>query len=346
MKIYLRILQYAPHAGSQLIKFLFFSILAALFSASYLGLSKYMLDILFLEDIDKVVPAPGEFSFSTDYLKAWLEYSFTEIARNAGPVKTLMYVCLSIVGFVFLSNIFRYMERMVASRLKVDVVKNLRVEIFRNVTQLHIGFFNDQRKGDLISRFTNDVSEVETTVVNGFKAIKEPITIIIYITVLFMISVKLTFFTLIVLPVTGGLISVIIKQLKRKAIQSQETMGRIVNILDEAFSGMRVINAFNARNFLLNKIDTETTYHRKVNLSIARRNELASPLSEFLGVIVVAVILFYGGQSVMSADSELTPSAFISFLAFYASMLQPAKNFSNGITSLQKASSPPRGFLQ
>jgi subfamily B ATP-binding cassette protein MsbA len=336
MKIYLRILQYAPHAGSQLIKFLFFSILAALFSASYLGLSKYMLDILFLEDIDKVVPAPGEFSFSTDYLKAWLEYSFTEIARNAGPVKTLMYVCLSIVGFVFLSNIFRYMERMVASRLKVDVVKNLRVEIFRNVTQLHIGFFNDQRKGDLISRFTNDVSEVETTVVNGFKAIKEPITIIIYITVLFMISVKLTFFTLIVLPVTGGLISVIIKQLKRKAIQSQETMGRIVNILDEAFSGMRVINAFNARNFLLNKIDTETTYHRKVNLSIARRNELASPLSEFLGVIVVAVILFYGGQSVMSADSELTPSAFISFLAFYASMLQPAKNFSNGITSLQK----------
>jgi len=336
MKIYLRILQYAPHAGSQLAKFLMFSVLAALFSASYLGLTKYMLDILFLQDIDKVVPAPGEFSFSTGYLKAWIEYHFTEIARNEGPVKTLMYVCLSIVGFVFLSNIFRYMERMVASRLKVDVVKNLRVEIFRNVTQLHIGFFNDQRKGDLISRFTNDVSEVENTVVNGFKAVKEPITLIIYITVLFMISVKLTFFTLIVLPITGGLISVLIKQLKRKAVQSQETIGRIVNILDEAFSGMRVINAFNARKFLLNKVDTETSFHRKVNLSIARRNELASPLSEFLGVMVVAVILFYGGQSAMSPGSDLTPSAFISFLTFYASMLQPAKNFSNGITSLQK----------
>ena len=128
-----------------------------------------------------------------------------------------MYVCLSIVGFVFLSNIFRYMERMVASRLKVDVVKNLRDEIFRKVTQLHIGFFSDQRKGDLISRFTNDVGEVENTVVNGFKAVKEPITLIIYITVLFMISVKLTFFSLIVLPVTGGLISIIIKQLKRKS---------------------------------------------------------------------------------------------------------------------------------
>jgi ATP-binding cassette, subfamily B, bacterial MsbA len=336
MKIYLRILQYAPHAGSQFIKFLIFSILAALFSASYLGLTKYMLDVLFLQDMDKVVSAPGEFSFSTGYLKAWLEYNFTEIARNEGPVKTLMYVCFSIVGFVFLSNIFRYMERMVASRLKVDVVKNLRDEIFRKVTQLHIGFFSDQRKGDLISRFTNDVGEVENTVVNGFKAVKEPITLIIYITVLFMISVKLTFFSLIVLPVTGGLISIIVKQLKRKAVQSQETIARIVNILDETFSGMRVINAFNARKFLLNKVDAETTYHRRVNLSIARRNELASPLSEFLGVIVVAGILFYGGQSVMSPDSELTPSAFISFLTFFASMIQPAKNFSNGITSLQK----------
>jgi ATP-binding cassette, subfamily B, bacterial MsbA len=139
-----------------------------------------------------------------------------------------------------------------------------------------------------------------------------------------------------VLPVTGGLISVIIKQLKGRAVKSQETIGRIVNILDEAFSGMRVINAFNARKFLMNKVDVETTYHRKVNLSIARRNELASPLSEFLGVIVVALVLFYGGQSVMSPGSELTPSAFISYLTFYASMIQPAKSFSNGITSLQK----------
>jgi subfamily B ATP-binding cassette protein MsbA len=188
----------------------------------------------------------------------------------------------------------------------------------------------------LISRFTNDVAEVENTVINGFKAIKEPITLAIYITMLFLISVKLTLFTLIVLPITGSIISIIIKQLKRRAIQSQETMGRIVNILDEAFSGMRVINAFNARNFLTRKIETETTFHRKVNLSISRRNELASPLSEFLGVLVVAIILFYGGQSVMSGTDGLTPSAFLTFLTFYASMIQPAKNFSNGITSLQK----------
>ena len=336
MKIYLRILKYAPSAGSQFLKFLFYSLLASLFSATYLGLLQPMLDILFMQNIEKTVAEPGQFSLTAEYVKNWFEYHFANIVQSQGPVSALLYVCLSIVGFVFLSNIFRYMERMVASRVKVDVVKNIRVDIFRNVSQLHIGFFSDQRKGDLISRFTNDVGEVETTVINGFKAIKEPITLIIYIIMLFLISVELTLFTLIVLPVTGGVISVIIKQLKRKAVQSQETIGRIVNILDEAFSGMRVISAFNARDFLFRKIDAETSYHRKVNLSIARRNELASPLSEFLGVIVVAFILFYGGQSVMSGDDGLTPSSFLTFLTFYASMIQPAKNFANGITSLQK----------
>jgi subfamily B ATP-binding cassette protein MsbA len=295
-----------------------------------------MLDILFFQNVEESVVAPGEFSWTADYFKNWFDFQFANTVQVHGPVNTLLYVCLTIVGFVFLSNVFRYMERMVASRVKVDVVKNIRVDIFRNVSQLHIGFFSDQRKGDLISRFTNDVGEVETTVINGFKAIKEPITLIIYVTMLFLISVKLTLFTLIVLPVTGGAISVIIKQLKRKAAQSQQTMGRIVNILDEAFSGMRVISAFNARNFLFRKIDAETSYHRKVNLSMSRRNELASPLSEFLGVIVVAGILFYGGQSVMSGEDGLTPSSFLTFLTFYVSMLQPAKSFSNGITSLQK----------
>ena len=336
MKIYLRILQYAPAAGSQFFKFSLYALLAAVFSATYLGLLMPMLDILFQQNVDKIVPEPAQLDWSADYFRNWFSYHFTNMAQTYGPVNTLLYVCLTIVAFVFLSNVFRYMERMVASRVKVDIVKNMRVDIFRNVSQLHIGFFNDQRKGDLISRFTNDVGEVENTVINGFKAIKEPITLIIYITMLFLISVKLTLFTLIVLPVTGSVISIIIKQLKRKAAQSQQTMGRIVNILDEAFSGMRVISAFNARNFLFRKIEGETSYHRKVNLSIARRNELASPLSEFLGVIVVAFILFYGGQSVMSGEDGLTPSAFLTFLTFYASMLQPAKNFSNGITSLQK----------
>ncbi len=335
MKIYLRILQYTPGAGSRFFKFFIYATLASIFNAVYLGLLQPMLELLFPQQISNPVMVEPAFSFSAGFFKSWFNYQFYHTIQTYGPVRTLLYVCLFIVAFVFLSNIFRYLERMVASRMKVDVVKNIRTALFSNISQLHIGFFSDQRKGDLISRFTNDVAEVENTVVNGFKAIKEPITLIIFIVMLFMISVKLTLFTLIVLPITGGIIATIIKQLRKRAVQSQETMGRIVNILDEVFSGMRVINAFNARPFVMNKIEAETSYHRKVNLSISRRNELASPLSEFLGVMVVAVILFYGGQSVMSGD-ELTSSQFLTFLTFYASMLQPAKNFSNGITSLQK----------
>jgi subfamily B ATP-binding cassette protein MsbA len=307
-----------------------------MFSASYLGLIMPMLEVLFSQQTTVALPAVPEPSFSVGYITSLFKYQFTKVIAEEGRVNALLFVCILIVAAVFLANLFRYLERMTASRIKVDIVKNMRVHLFSNVSRLHIGYFNHQRKGDLISRFTNDISEVETAVVNSLKSVlKEPITIIVYFIILFVISVKLTLFTLILLPVTGGIVAEIIKRLRRKAKQSQEAMGRIVNILDETFSGMRVIKAFNARDFILKKVDNETTYHRKVNLSISRKNELSSPLSEFLGVIIVAVIMYYGGQLVMEGNG-LKPEVFMGFLAFYASLIQPAKNFSNGITSLQK----------
>jgi subfamily B ATP-binding cassette protein MsbA len=337
MNIYFRILRYAPNLGLRLFQFFLFSVLGVVFQAIYLGLTKPMLDVLFNQNGDvAIVPMP-EFSFSAAYLKDLFQHYLTSKVVEYGPLDALFFVCVSIVVFVFLSNLFRYMERMTASILKVDIVKNIRVHIFSNITQLHIGFFNDQRKGDLISRFTNDVSEVEGAVVNSLKSVfKEPITLIVFIVMLFLISAKLALFTLVILPITGGVIAEIIKRLKKRALQSQETMGRIVNILDEAFGGMRVIYAFNARNFLLKKIEDETAFHKKVNLSLSRKNELASPLSELLGVVIVAIILYYGGRSVLAGDESLSASSFILFLTIYASMIQPAKNFSNGITSLQK----------
>lgn len=337
MEIYLRILGYAPGLAGRLVKFFAYAILGVAFSAAYLGLIMPMLKILFDPSVSSKVPVLPKFSFSIDYAAQYFQYHFVRIITEYGRMDALLFVCIGIVICMMISNTFRYLERMTASRVKVDVVKNMRMHIFSNITNLHIGYFNDQRKGDLVSRFTNDMSEVENSVSNSMKSVmKEPITILVYLIILFTISVKLTLFTLILLPITGGVIGQIIKRLKRKAKQSQEAMGRIVNILDETFSGMRVIKAFNARNFIVNKIDAETSYHRKVNLSIARKNELSSPLSEFLGVIIVAVILYYGGQLVMSGDKELQPEVFMGFLAFYASMIQPAKNFSNGITSVQK----------
>lgn len=336
MKIFFRILRYAPRLNSRLAQFFIFAVLGVLFNAVYLALIQPLIDILFKQSTIEPVAYP-EFSVSLDFLKSYFQYHFMNIFVEYGSLRALGFVCLLIVFFVLLSNVFRYLERMTASKIKVDVVKNIRMQIFEKVSLMHIGFFNDQRKGDLISRFTNDVSEVEGAVVNGLKSVfKEPITLLVFIIILFSISVKLTLFTLVVLPVTGGIISEIVRRLKKKAKLSQETMGRIVNILDETFSGMRVINAFNARNFLLRKMDQETSFHKKVNLSISKKNELASPVSEFLGVLVVAGILYYGGHLVLGGNQELKPSVFLVFLTIYASMIQPAKSFSNGITSLQK----------
>jgi ATP-binding cassette, subfamily B, bacterial MsbA len=339
MKIYFRILQYAPNLIPRLVKFLVTSVLGIIFSVANIALVIPMMNTLFGYQEKKTVAAPvlPEFSLSVDYIVDTFDYYFVKIIREHGANDAMLFICIAIIASVLLTNLFRYMERMTASRIRVDVVKNMRMHFSQNVTKLPIGFFNSNRKGDLISRFTNDMLEVESAVVNSLKFVmKEPITIIVYFSVLFFISAKLTLFTLILLPITGGILAEIIKRLKKKAVQSQESVGRMVNVLDETFAGMRVVKAFNARNFILNKIDEETSYHRKVNISIARKNELAGPVSETLGIFIVAGIILYGSTLVLGENPSLSPGEFLGFLGLFAQIIQPAKNFSNGVTSVQK----------
>ena len=339
MKKYLRILSYAPNLVPRLFQFLIFSILGTIFSVTNIALVVPLFGMLY-KNRNNVVEVPQnlpDFTFSVNYAVDMFNFYFLRVLRDNGPTTALLFICVLVIISILLKNTFQYIERIIASQLKVDVVKNLRMHIFKNVSQLHIGYFNDQRKGDLISRFTNDVGEVETAVASSLKfVLKEPIVLIIYFSLLFFISAKLMIFTIIVLSLTGGLLAKIIRSLKKRAIQSQEALGRIVNILDETFGGMRIVNAFNARGFILKKIDTETTYHRKVNLSIARKNEAASPVSETIGVMIAAVILYFGGSLVLSDDPSLTAGEFVAFLGLFSQIIQPVKNFSNGITSVQK----------
>lgn len=317
--------------------FFLFSILGIIFGAFNIVLVIPMLQVLFSRNINDPVPVLPDFSLSSDYVVGVFNHYFRLIIQENGSLNALLFVCGLIVLCVFLANAFRFLERVVATKIRVDLVRNIRLDIFSNVSRLHIGFFNSERKGDLISRFTNDVQEVEAAVMNSLKAVlKEPITIIVYFVMLFIISAKLTFFTLIVLPVIGGVLAEIIKRLKRQAKQSQESLGRIVNILDETFGGMRVVKAFNARGFIIRKMEEESDYYRKVSKSMSYKNELASPVSETLGVMIVAGIIFFGGNMVLSKDSSLAPETFLGFLAIFSMIIQPAKAFSNGITALQK----------
>src|SRR5436190_12447326 len=222
MKTYFRILSYSHKIRKELFLFFVFALLSVLFNTAYLGMIQPMLEVLF--DQKELTNVKPDGALTLEYLRQLFQYEFSQVVVTYGRVTTLLYICLSVVCLVLFSNVFRYMERMTASRIKVDVVKSIRMHIFRTVSNMHIGFFTDQRKGDLMSRFTNDMAEVESAVVNGLKTFKEPITMIAFIIALFTISVKLALITLIVLPLTGGVISWIIRKLKKRTVQSQESM--------------------------------------------------------------------------------------------------------------------------
>jgi ATP-binding cassette, subfamily B, bacterial MsbA len=348
METYLRVFRYANNFIPNVIKFFVYSFLGVIFGVFNILLMIPLLNILFNQvgETSEAIQHP-DFALSIDYVITLFRYHFLQVITTYGQSAALLFICCLILTSVMLANFFRYLERLVAARLKVDVVKNIRMDMFTKITALHIGFFNSERKGDLISRITNDVAEVETTVINSLKAVmKEPVTIIVYFISLFILSTKLTIFTIIVLPLTGLILAEIIKRLKRKAKQSQESLGRLVSMLDETLGGMRVVKAFNARNYILQKADSEATYHRKVNYSIAKKNELASPLAEFMGVSIVAIILFYGGNLVLNDESTLSASEFLAYLGIFAQIIQPAKAFSNGITGLQKGLASARRIFE
>jgi ATP-binding cassette, subfamily B, bacterial MsbA len=347
MNNFIRILSYAQNVVPKLTQFFIYSVLGVIFGVFNILLVIPMLSILFNTTKALVVPEMPEFSFSSDYVKQAFNHYFLQIINDHGKLNALLFVCALIVACVLLANFFRYLERVMATKIRVDLVKNIRMDFFRKISLLHIGYFNNERKGDLISRFTNDVQEVETAVMGSLKAVlKEPITIIGYFVGLFILSPQLTLFTFIVLPVTGAALAEIIKRLKREAVESQESLGRIVNILDETFSGMRVIKAFNARNFIIKKMEDESITYRKFSKSLSYKNEMSSPVSEILGVTIIAGVIFFGGNMVLSDESTLSPEVFLTFLALFSMILQPAKSFSSGITSLQKGNASAKRIFQ
>ncbi len=348
MEIFIRILSYADFIIRRLVFFFLYSILGTIFSVFNIVLVIPMLKLLFSQSKSAIdVPPIPEFNFSPDYIIGLFNHYNLLVIRDYGQLNALLFICSLIVTSMIIGNLFRFLERVMATKIRADLVKNIRMDIFSKVSLLHIGYFNNERKGDLMSRFTNDVMEVEGAIMNSLKAVmKEPIAIIVFFFVLFTISVKLTLFTLLVLPITGGALAEIIKRLKRQARASQESLGRIVNILDETFGGMRVVKAFNARKFVMDKLEVESSYYRKVNKSMSYKNELASPVSEILGTMIVAGIIYFGGDMVLSKGSTLSPEAFLGFIGVFAQIIQPAKNFSNGITSLQRGIASARRIFE
>lgn len=341
MKTYFRLLSYARPLGRFLTPFLLTSMLASVFGVLNFTLLIPLLDVLF----DKVDPAKlqallsqpaPKLSFETSPTEVF-QYYFALFFRQYGKLGALQFVCGIVVTTVLLNNLFKYLSVRQLESFKARMVARLRETVFTKAIQLHLGFFSNERKGNLIARTITDVQEVENSIANSLSAAsKELFLLIAYIIALFNISANLTFFALLVIPVSGGFIAMLVRRMKQDAQAGQQRLSGILSLLDETFGGMRVVKGFNAEGFVTEKFQTENDGYRRAVRSLANRRELASPFSEFMGILVVAIILLYGGSLILTQQSELSASDFITFILIFSQVTRPAKEISNAFSGSQR----------
>lgn len=332
MKTYFRLLSFAKPIEKFAIPYVICALLAVLFGTMNLVLVGPLLNTLFMaKDEVEMLAKPDNWVNVID----WFNYYAQQISVTYGAYGALKLVCIVIVSSVFLSNLFRYFSQRIMENLKIHTLLNLRKTVFNNVMDLHVGYFNNQRKGDIISKISSDVQVVQFSVTGTLQVVfKEPLQLLFYIISLLMMSVKLTLFALLIIPVSGFFISRIVKRLKQQATEAQSVYGQMISYLDEALSGIKVIKAFNAVEFVKKRFDEENAYYSNIGRRMARRQQLGSPVSEFLGVIMVAVILLYGGNLVINGDQSFTAGTFIAYIAIFSQVMRPAKALTDSFTNI------------
>lgn len=337
MKTYFRLLAFAKPYSSFIPKYIVVAILAVIFGLVNFTLLIPLLNVIFNQTPPELVQSLPAFSLNLDFVKGAFNYYFSKIFIEYGRSGALQFVCIIIVISVFLSNLFKYWSQRILTKMRTNVIRRIRSALFDKILNLHVGYFQDQRKGDLMSSLSNDVTEIEVSVVSSVQVIfREPLMIAGYIILLFTMSVKLTLFTMLVLPVSGFIISRISKSLKRQAVTGQELLGNILSIIEETISGARIIKAFNAQHYTRNKFEDQNGAYRNLIKSMWNKREMASPVSEFLGVTVVVGVLLYGGQLVLANNSDLNASEFITYIVLFSQVLVPAKAISSAVTNIQR----------
>jgi len=344
MKTLLRLLEYARPLSKFAIPFFIFSTLSVIFGVLNFTLIKPLLDVLFqtpISHLQKEILEKPTFSFNINFLEKLFNYNIKLLIQKEGKYLALKFVCIIIVVSSFFSNIFKYLTARVLEHFRFHIIVNVREVVFQKAIKLDLSYFSTIRKGNIISRLTTDVLELENAIVSVFIAfLKEPIALIVYIIALFLISVKLTLFTLIVIPVSGILIAALAKRMRQEAFNGQDAMGKMLSVLDETFGGMRIIKAFNAFKYVTKKFQDENLIYKRSLQSMANLRELASPFSEFTGVLVVTGILLYGGSLILNNPTnqtpELTASEFILYIVIFSQILSPAKNITNAFSNIQR----------
>ncbi len=271
------------------------------------------------------------------YVLDLFTYAFTNIINNEGKIKALGFICIVTLFVFFLKNLSRYLALYVLAPVKMGMASRIREKLFEKITNLDSRYFNENNKGGLMTKLTHDIQEIEYGILFFLEvALREPITIIITFIAMLMISVKLTFFVLFILPFSGYIIGKIGKQLKKTSLKAQYIQGNIATSIDEMISNNQAVKANNIQQEIISKFEILNRAYYKLNTLMLRRRDLSSPLSEFLGIVVVLIVLFFGGSMILKQQSRLEPELFITYIVIFSQIIQPAKVFSNAFYFIQK----------
>ncbi len=326
-KTYLRLLGFARPIGRYAVPYFFYSLLYALFNSCTFLLIIPILNTMFRPDFTfRTVEKLPPLTFDAAYLETLFNYGYSHIFNEYRIENVLILLAAIAIVSSLLSNLFRYLGAWTVEKLRTTTLQRIRNDMFTRVVDMHAAYFSDQRKGDIISKITSDVNVVQFCITNTLQvAFREPFLIIFYLIMMVGISWELSLFSLFYLPIVALLIGSIVKRLRHPALTNQQRMGELVSALDESLAGIKVIKSYNATGYVKRKFYELNADLSRITLSMARRQQLASPMSEFLGITAVGIMLVFGGALVVRGS--LNPGGFIAFIAMFSQITRPVRTF-------------------
>jgi subfamily B ATP-binding cassette protein MsbA len=333
----LSILKYIKPYTTYVIFNIFSNILSILFSLFSLTMVIPFLGILFGTQ-EKVYQAQ-ELNFTLLSIKENFYFLLSSTIEDKGKVEALMLICLLVLVMFLLKNLFRYIALYFLSPIRNGIIYDMRMELQEKIISLPLAYFTEQKKGDLTSRMTSDLVEIEWSIMGVIEMIfKDPINIFIFLITLIVISPELTLFVVILFPVAGILIGYIGKSLKSASKKGQSKMGEIMSLIDENIYGIKIIKSFNAEQDFNKKFKVISNDYKNIMTTILRKKDLASPMSEFLSTIVMVIVMWFGGQLVLSQDAALSAEEFIAYILIFSQIIPPAKSLTSSYYYIQKGS--------
>ena len=326
-KTYLRLLGFARPIQRYAVPYFFYSLFYAIFNSLTFVLIVPIMNTMFDPDYTfEPVHSLPPFELSADYLTSFFNFTYSQIYPEYDRQKVLIMLALFTIFISFLSNLFRYLGAWTVESMRARTLQRMRDEMFSRVMDMHVGYFSDQQKGDIISRITADVNVVQFCITNTLLvAFREPFLIIGYLGMMVMLSWELSIFSFLFLPLVALMIGSIVKRLRHPARTNQRRLGEMVSALDESLAGVKVIKSYNAADYVKRTFFSINEDVADLTLSMARRQQLASPMSEFLGISAVGVVLVFGG--ILVGKGSLDPGSFIAFVAIFSQITRPVRHF-------------------